>query len=94
MDIRAGPAILRGMLLLLILACENPCQQICTEMAAYAQDECGFTVDDQEVADCKDSLAELPDGRAEACEEVNDQETIAEWWTCEELAENFQNGAG
>lgn len=81
------------MLVLLLLACNNQCQQICQELADYAQSDCGMTVSDTEVADCESSLQDLPDGRDAACAEVNDPEKIREWWTCDDLAENFQNGA-
>jgi hypothetical protein len=83
-----------GMFVLLLLAaCNNACQQICDELAAYAEDDCGLTVSQDQVSECKKSQADLEAGQNEACMEVADPEYIREWWTCDELAENFQDGA-
>lgn len=83
------------MLVLLVLAaCNNACQQICVEMANYAEsDECGLNVTDEQVAECQKAQADLPEGRNEQCMEVADPDYIREWWTCDELAENFKDGS-
>ena len=82
------------MLVLLVLAgCNNACQQICVELANYAQDDCGLTVTQDQITECQESQADLPEGRNEQCLEVADPEYIREWWTCDDLAQNFQDGA-
>lgn len=77
----AGLALLSG--------CSNPCQQLCLEMASYAE-ECGLTVSSDEVKNCRESFTNSD--QAELCQTWNDPDQVREWWTCEDLEENFQNG--
>lgn len=78
----------------LLAACNNPCQAVCVEMAQYA-DECGYTVSPDEVQACRDANAgaELDNERAQQCIEANDPQKLREWWTCDELLENYENAA-
>lgn len=79
--------------LLSLVACGNPCQQICTEMAAYAE-ECGLTVTDDDVKACFDAQkGPLEKEEAALCREES-ADDIREWWTCDDVAENFTNSAG
>jgi hypothetical protein len=79
--------------LLALSGCGNPCQQLCSEMADYAN-ECGLTVTPDELAACKDNnaSANLPEGALQTCADHNDPAALREWWTCQDLAENFTNG--
>lgn len=83
-----------AMLAALAPGCGNPCQQICNEMADYAN-SCGLDVGPEDVTECVDRFAksELEEGSTQACAENNSRAQIREWWTCEDLAENFTNSA-
>lgn len=79
-------------LLLALIACNNPCQQICVEMAKYA-DECGYTVDKAEISACQDRYVSsaLDEATLAQCQDRSDPAALREWWTCENLAENYGN---
>jgi hypothetical protein len=81
-------------LLALVAGCDNPCQSLCVEMAQYA-DECGFEVSNDQVQECRDAnaTATLTDERAQTCIERSDPVALREWWSCDDLAENYQDGA-
>ncbi len=80
--------------LLSLFACGNACQEICGQMKAYA-DECGFEASAEDVEVCRETLEERPDDvTLETCREASSPAAIREWWTCEDLAENFLGGAG
>lgn len=75
--------------------CRNACQQVCAEMKRYAEsDECGMEVDDEEFEACLDAYpaSSLTPELRDQCNEFSDPETLREWWSCDDLAENFQNG--
>ena len=73
-----------------LVACKNPCQDICVEMARFAEDECGFSVPDEQLDTCLSEQKQIdsPQERA-ACRESGDAETIAAEWGCEELEDYF-----
>lgn len=88
-------ARLVALLALLPLAgCGNPCQDLCSQLADYAA-ECGLTVSPDEVAQCRSDYAtpNLDEGEAQTCADANNPDYIREWWTCDDLAENFGNGS-
>jgi hypothetical protein len=62
-------------------------------MAQRASD-CGLTVTETDLEDCAASYAEVDEATAAACAEADDPGRLEEWWTCEELAANYSNGAG
>lgn len=68
-----------------LTACKNDCQDICTEMAAYAE-ECGFTVSDEEVDACLAEQKEANDVNLDVCDEMGGAETIRDEWPCDEMA--------
>ncbi|MDP2314587.1 MAG: hypothetical protein Q8P41_16915 [Pseudomonadota bacterium] len=80
--------------MLLLAACNNPCQALCVEMAEYAR-ECGYDATAEDVQSCNDEYAgpNLAEGDAEACIEASDPQQLREWWTCEQLLDNYQSGA-
>lgn len=75
---------------LALAGCDNPCQQLCDELANYAAD-CGYTVSPDQVEGCKADYAkaDLDDGVLQSCADHNDPDALREWWTCEDVAENF-----
>lgn len=76
--------------LALLVACENPCQEMCTTMATYAS-SCGYSVPDGDVETCKEANATplITAERANQCIEASDPEQLREWWTCEDLKETY-----
>lgn len=61
-------------------------------MGKYAE-ECGLTVSNDDIQACQDAYADADDTEKDQCAEWSDPDALREWWTCENLAENFQNGA-
>lgn len=78
-------------LLLLVLGCGNPCQSLCETMASRAT-ECNLALSETELESCSTRYEEVTPEQSAACDEANDPERLEEWWTCEELAENYTNG--
>lgn len=78
----------------LLSACNNACQELCVEIAQYAR-ECGYASSADDMQACRDSFAAptLAEGEQLECFEVSDPQQIREWWTCEELLENYQSAA-
>lgn len=78
----------------LLSACNNPCQALCYDMAQYAR-ECGYTSTANDLQSCRDSLVSesLAEGQQAECQEISDPETLREWWTCEELLDNYTSAA-
>ncbi len=79
-------------LVLFLIGCGNPCQSLCETMAARAA-ECDLTVSEEELEACATRYEEVTPEMSAACGEANDAGRLEEWWTCEELAENYTNGA-
>ncbi|MFZ5476054.1 MAG: hypothetical protein ACOZNI_04710 [Myxococcota bacterium] len=77
-------------LLVLLSACGNPCQQICDEVFAYAE-ECGKEPSRDDLQACRDGYAEVDAATADQCRNVNDRDFVREWWTCDDVGENWQN---
>lgn len=73
--------------------CRNSCQLLCVRMAKVAEDECGFTVPDEQLTACIDAQAgsESKDDRA-TCREFGDVDAIKNEWSCEQLGAYW--GAG
>ena len=74
-----------------LTGCKNACQDICLEMAVYA-DECGNSVTDDEVDACLESQKEISDATKDVCSEFGDSETIRVEWSCEELDQYWAAG--
>jgi hypothetical protein len=79
-------------LLAALSGCGNPCQDLCTDMADYAT-ECGYTVTADDIQGCRDQYASanLTPESVAACSENSDPEAMREWWSCDDVAENFTN---
>lgn len=66
--------------------CHNACQDVCARMKAYAEEDCGITVPDAELAACFDSQTDLDPEDAKACRDYGDPAAIESQWSCEDLA--------
>lgn len=55
--------------------------------------ECGLSVSESELETCATTYEKVDEATAAACTEANDANRLEEWWTCDELAENYTNGA-
>lgn len=79
--------------LALLGACDNPCQAVCVEMASYAE-ECGCDVSSEEIQTCRAANAQPTDAEAQECLTSSDPQQLREWWSCEDLKENYQSCSG
>lgn len=74
-----------------LVACHNPCQDLCKEIAAYAE-ECGHTVPDTEPQTCIENngrdVWERED--LQTCREFGDR--LTEEWSCDDVGRYFQSG--
>jgi len=91
------------LLLSLLIGCRNDCQQLCSEMQAFAQ-ECGLTFNEEQVDACrsenagsgyKDGTYDGAYSEKEARKEHLDSckqalPYLREEWTCDDLAPYFQ----
>lgn len=86
---------LAPLLFLAAAGCGNPCQQLCVEMARYAE-ECELEVDKNDILVCRDELGRgaLTDAELQTCADWGDPDAIREWWTCEDLAAEYGQGSG
>jgi hypothetical protein len=87
---RVRIALFTSIALLPLGACRNSCQQVCVEMAKYAEDECGLTVPDEQIDACIDAQAgdASRDNRG-VCRDYGNPSSIEQEWGCEELADYF-----
>ena len=74
------------------VGCNNPCQQVCLEMASYAE-ECGLTVTNDAIAACRDGYGDASGEEIDQCRGWNEPDQLREWWTCDDVAENFLDGS-
>ena len=78
--------------LLVLLGCQNACQDLCQTMATRAA-ECGLSVTQDELESCVTSNPDpSPDWELQ-CLDANDAARLQEWWSCDDLKENYTNGA-
>jgi hypothetical protein len=85
---------MRRLSALLLLAtvlpgCRNACQDLCTELADYAQTACGYTWTDTQISQCIDDQASLTSDEIAAC---RDNSNVASIWGCDEIADYFNTG--
>lgn len=83
---------MRSVLLLSLtaaLGCRNPCQQLCTDIRDYAEDECGLQFTNDEVKACiaDHKRSEVDRGTRQTCDQG--LETLQNEWTCEDLQDYF-----
>ena len=75
----------------LFAGCHNPCQDLCKEMAAFAEDGCQKTLSDGEVRACirEHTRDQLNEGDMAVCSEFTD--TISAEWECRDLEPYFES---
>jgi hypothetical protein len=74
-----------------LAGCHNPCQDLCKEMASFAEDSCQKTLSDGEVRACirDHTHDQLNEGDIAVCSEFAD--TISNEWECEDLEPYFES---
>lgn len=82
------------LLSLALAGCNNACQQICVDVAVYAEQECGQTVPEEELAACREAYADPDDATLDQCAASQDADALREWWDCDDLSENWTNLGG
>ena len=87
MRLAAAPVGLAAVALVALTACRNSCQDICRDLARYAENDCGLTVPDGQMETCVDehSRKALEEGERDACQTANETEFTDEW-TCDEAS--------
>ena len=75
----------------LFVGCHNPCQDLCKEMASFAEDECQKTLSDGEIRTCirDHTRDQLNDGDLAVCGEFAD--TISQEWDCKDIEPYFES---
>ncbi len=81
------------LVLFLLVGCQNACQNLCQTMAERAN-ECELSVSQVELEGCITKNEEPTEERVAQCVDADDSLRLEEWWTCDEVAENYSNGAG
>lgn len=87
---------MRPLLLLsaLVLAgCRNNCQQLCADMARFA-DDCGYEWTKDDIKQCREDFAGKNVGKntRQYCGTVSD--ALSEEWECEDLEVYFDGSGG
>jgi hypothetical protein len=74
----------------LLTGCRNDCQQVCSDIADYAADECGEEFSRAEISECMSAYKkkDLSDAQLDDCKEYGSR--IEEEWTCEDIGEYFE----
>ena len=87
------PLIVLGMALG-ISGCRNSCQQLCQEMADFADEECAQEFPKEEVKACMNAFhnREITDEDKEVCDDITP--TLREEWTCDDISDYFDNSGG
>lgn len=85
--------LVRAAIVLISLGgCANHCQNLCENMADFAESECGFTVPSGQVDDCITEFEDSSSSEESACES-NAVVTDEEGWTCEMMASYFDSSS-
>lgn len=71
----------------LLTGCQNECQQICLDMADYAESDCEQTFKEGQIDTCLENYSEASDKQLATCATYGD--TISEEWTCSEIEQYF-----
>ena len=76
-----------------LAGCGNPCEKLCDNLADYA-DECGFSVPDAEVDECRAAQEAATPEDKDTCEDYGTPEAVRAEWTCEDLEIYWDGDAG
>ncbi len=76
---------------ILIAGCHNPCQDLCKEMASFAEDDCQKTLSDGEIRTCirDHTRDQLNEGDIAVCVEFTD--TVSQEWDCADVEPYFES---
>jgi len=77
-----------GLMLTVLSGCSSHCQQLCENMAEFAESECDIKVAGSQVDDCIAEFEEPSEAEEEACETYQDIQNEA-GWTCELVEKYF-----
>lgn len=80
------------LVLLTLFGCQNPCETLCQTMAQRAT-ECGLSVTQDELESCVKASENPTAEWVQQCLDADEAQRLEEWWTCNEVAENYTNGA-
>lgn len=75
---------------LLLSGCENSCQLLCDSMADLAE-ECGVSISDAELDQCREDYADAPASDLGYCATYATPEALRRVWDCSDV-ELFRNG--
>jgi len=77
-----------------VTGCRNSCQQLCQEMADFAEEECNQEFPKDQIKTCMDTYhnREIEDDTKQVCEDITP--TLREEWTCDDVSEYFTGGGG
>jgi hypothetical protein len=67
-----------------LAGCENSCQNLCEQMAAFA-DECGAPVGAGELETCIDDFSDASGEQLDACADFGSPDVVRRQWTCDDL---------
>ena len=85
--------LIRAAIVLISLGgCANHCQNLCENMADFAESECNISVPSSQVDDCVTAFEDSSSDQESACES-NADIANEEGWTCEMMATYF-DGSG
>ena len=74
----------------LMTGCSSHCQQLCENMAVFAEDTCNIKVPETQINDCLTAFEDPTDDQEEACESAQDIKN-EEGWTCELVEKYFSD---
>jgi len=73
---------------LLLAGCQNECQQICLDMADYAESDCDKTFSEDQIDECLKSFADPTEKQLDNCATYGSR--ISEEWSCEDIGDYFK----
>jgi hypothetical protein len=71
----------------LLTGCQNTCQQLCLDMADYAESDCDQTFKDTEMDSCLEKYSEASEKELDTCATYGDK--ISEEWSCSDIGAYF-----
>jgi hypothetical protein len=64
--------------------CKGPCEQLCVNLATYAE-ECGFAVAETDLDACLDGQASATKEEKDVCRDYGSPDVLRTEWTCDDL---------
>jgi len=80
--------------LLATSGCRNNCQQLCQDMADFAEEDCGQEFSKDQVKSCMEAYhnREIDDDLDLVCEDISP--SLREEWTCDDIKDYFVDESG